>query len=688
LVRENAPDVASLVRIDDGALHVDNGVALGEDDGGVRFAEVLMKMWLMAGCAAMSLATAAAADPVALTVHTDQTTKTIDARIYGQFLEHIFNSVHGGLWGDQILNGTLELAPARAGAATGTAVLPATAPRYWTFVGSAGEVTNGASNPLNAGNSVRLTMGPGAHSGPMPGIQQSHIALKAGEDYTLTLYARGDAGVSLRISFADVAGDVMLKPVTGLKEQWQAFTLHFTPPRPLDDTSIYIALQDAGTCNIDQISLFSAAALASGGYRPDLLKAVSDLQPATIRWPGGSFANKYIWQNGIGAREKRLPHPAEQWNDRDPYQFGTDEFLQLCEKINSEGILVLNTARGVDDALHWLEYCMGDATTEYGKQRAANGHAAPYDLKTIEIDNEPWLLMQYPAYLDIVNKFCPAIRAQYPKLKLSVAGSYAYDTGPGEGNQAANRNWDPRIIEQAGRLFDILSPHYYNGLLTENPPDYKEDPRKYEEFLKGRGDMIRKSANPHMKIYVSEWNLTYGRWGNDWRVGLYAGGILNAFERQGDLVEMSCPALFMRKIGVTTSWDNALINFDQKAWFPAGNYVVMKLWREAFAPNLLAVEGPDHPLNFVAARSVDKKTVYLKVVNPESTAVEAAIRFDGDLAPKTAVMQLIAPGAEDVKNSLAEPNKIKAAPAAATIDGRTVKFTMPAWSAATVRITP
>ena len=41
--------------------------------------------------------------------HTDKTTKNIDQRIYGQFLEHIFNSVHGGLWGDQILNGTLEL---------------------------------------------------------------------------------------------------------------------------------------------------------------------------------------------------------------------------------------------------------------------------------------------------------------------------------------------------------------------------------------------------------------------------------------------------------------------------------------------------------------------------------------------------------------------------------------------------
>ena len=282
-------------------------------------------------------------------------------------------------------------------------------------------------------------------------------------------------------------------------------------------------------------------------YRPDLFKAVADLQPASIRWPGGSFANRYIWQNGIGPREKRLPHPIEQWGDRDTYQFGTDEFIQFCEKIGAEPILVLNTSRGVDDALNWLEYCMGDETTEYGKQRAANGHPAPYQLKTLEIDNEPWLMMDYSKYLDIVKRFCPAIRAKYPDLKLSVAGSYGYDTGPGEGNQEANRNWDPRIIEQAGKLFDILSPHYYNGIYFT--ADHVEDPYNYEQFLKGRGEIIRQSDNPEHENLRLRMEPHRGQLGQRLACRLYAGGILNAFERQGDMVTMSCPALFMRRQG-------------------------------------------------------------------------------------------------------------------------------------------
>ncbi|MBP8303691.1 MAG: carbohydrate binding domain-containing protein [Phycisphaerae bacterium] len=497
-----------------------------------------MRSRLVALLAGLGLTTLAAAEPLALTVHTDQTTKTVNVGIYGQFLEHIFHSVHGGLWGDQILNGTLELAPAgRRRGTRGSEAAPASnPPRNWEFVGGPNDVSMDRENPFNAEVSVRIH----AQATPLgrgPGIRQRHIALKEGETYTLSLYARGRGHVIA--AFLDDEAQVYAHTFSELTPEWKKLTVVFQSRRTVDDASLSITAPFLSPVHVDQISLFSASALATGGYRPDLLKAVADLQPASIRWPGGSFANRYIWQNGIGPREKRLPHPVDQWNDRDTYQFGTDEFLQLCEKVKAEPILVLNTARGVEDALQWLEYCMGDATTAYGRQRAANGHPAPYALRTIEIDNEPWLLMEYPAYLDIVNRFCPALRAKYPDLKLSVAGSYGYDTGPGEGNQEANRNWDPRIIEQAGKLFDILSPHYYNGIYF--PADYVEDPYRYEQFLRGRGEMIRKSGNPNMEIYVSEWNLTENRRGNDWRMGLYAGGILNAFERQADIVTGSCP---------------------------------------------------------------------------------------------------------------------------------------------------
>ena len=618
---------------------------------------------------------------LSLTVHTDQTAKTISTGIYGQFLEHIFNSVHGGLWGDQILNGTLELRPPRSRRSMrrGITTLAPTTPRNWELVSDANEVIIDRENPFNAEVSARIVAKTGGNSSTGPGIRQQNIALKQGEKYTFSLYARGSGNVVA--TFYDGNTPVFSKTFTGLTAQWQKFTVEFTASRTVDAASLMISSPPSGSVNIDQISLFSASALATGGYRPDLLKAVADLQPASIRWPGGAFASSYIWKNMIGPREKRLPHPIDQWNDRDTYQFGIDEFIQFCIKVDAEPIIVINTRRGVEDALQLLEYCMGDATTEYGKQRAENGHPEPYELKTLEIDNETWR-MQISGYLDVIKTFCPAIRAKYPNLKLSVVGNYGYETPRGQANQA---NWDASMIEQAGNLFDIISPHYYNGIYVE--ADYVDDPYKYEKFLKTRGEIISQSENPNIKIYVSEWNLTENRQGNDWRMGLYAGGILNAFERQADIVTMSCPALFLRKQGVTRDWDNALINFDQKSWFPAANYVVMKLWRDSFAPNLLAVDGPERPLNFVATRSADKQTVFLKAVNPTNTAVEAEIRLDGDLFPKTATMQLVAPGEETVKNTLEQPDNIKVVPATATIENRTVKFTMPPLSAGVVKVT-
>lgn len=627
------------------------------------------------------------AGPLSLTVHTDQVTKTLSVGIYGHFLEHIFNSVHGGLWGDQILNGTLELwpsTPSRPGAQAGARPSSPneTIPAHWEFVGGDDEVIVDRENPLNAEVSVRLA----AKSGGNAGIRQRNIALRQGEQYTLALYARGSG--SIIVTFSEGDSPVFTHTLTGLSAEWRQFTVEFTAARTAEDSTLTISSPSPGPVNIDQVSLFSASALAIGGYRPDLYKAIADLQPHSIRWPGGSFVNMYNWKNGIGPREKRLPHARAQWGDRDTYQFGTDEFFQLCERLGAEAIPVINTRRGVEDALQWLEYIMGDETTEYGKLRAANGRRDPYKLNIIELDNETWR-MGVTGYLDVVKSFLPPIRAKYPLLQLSVVGSYGYDTGVGQNN---HKNWDLGLIQGAGKLFDIISPHYYNGIYSANDPmlaaDFVGDPYRYEQFLKSRGEMIRNSENPNIKIYVSEWNLTEDTWGNDWRVGLYAGGILNAFERQGDYVTLACPALFLRREGVTKTWDNALVNFDHKSWYPAGNYVVMKLWRDSFAPNLLAVDGPDRPLNFVATRSADKQTVILKAVNPTHTEVETAVRFDGDLIPRTATMQLIAPGGETVRNSLDQPDNIKVVAADAAVEDRTVRFTMPPLSAGVVRVMP
>jgi alpha-N-arabinofuranosidase len=645
----------------------------------------------------------AATEPgaVGLTVHTDAPAKHIDVRIYSQFLEHIFNSVHGGLWGDQILNGTLEVALPRAGRnGEGDAAAAGgfKQPMYWEAFGP-GRFENDRVNPKNSEVSLRVTQGfQGTPLRPqvntiMPeptGIRQRRVAVKQGEEYTLTFYARtmrvGTTRVQMYVEVPDEKGGPPLqsafftKDIEDLTPDWKKYSFTFSSNRARGDAVLAIGLIGNGDLSVDQVSLFSKTALANGGFRPDLLQMVDSLKPATIRWPGGSFANTYMWEYGVGPAEERRTSPVEAWNDRDPNQFGTDEFMRLCEKVHAEPLLVLNTRRGIEPNMAWLEYCLGDVTTKEGRRRAENGHPEPYKLDVIEIDNEPWLLMDQARYLEIVHAFSAAIRAKYPQLHLSVAGGYAFDTGPGEGIPQ-NAGWDAAMLKEAAKEFDILSPHYYNGLLDKL--DYVNNPKEYEKHLVEVGEMIKASGNPNIKLYVSEWNAQ----STDWRTGLYAGGILNAVERQADLVAISCPALFLRR-DTAKSWDNALINFNQERVFPAPNAMVMSIWRDHFEPNLLKTEGGEETvLSAVATEADDKRTVVLKLVNPGKTALGVTATLEGAFVPGRAAVQMVAPGSESARNTLKDPGAIRVEETAAAVEGQRVRVTLPPLSVAAVRVT-
>ena len=41
------------------------------------------------------------------------------------------------------------------------------------------------------------------------------------------------------------------------------------------------------------------------GYRQSLVDHVRQLGPVVVRWPGGCFADKYHWRDGIGPPAKR-----------------------------------------------------------------------------------------------------------------------------------------------------------------------------------------------------------------------------------------------------------------------------------------------------------------------------------------------------------------------------------------------
>ena len=261
------------------------------------------------------------------------------------------------------------------------------------------------------------------------------------------------------------------------------------------------------------------------------------------------------------------------------------------------------------------------------------------------------------------------MRKADPSIKLAACGSAGYGD---DGNGLA---WNRVLIERCADQIDYLSIHHY-----ESPDRYADGPLAYERFFRKTGDLIAASKNPNLKIDVSEWNAQ----STDWRTGLYCGGLLNAFERCGDVLEIGGPALFLRHVSAS-AWDNAFINFDHRTWFPAPNYVVMKLWRDHYAPQRIALDGETEPLNAVATKSEDGKTLYFKAVNPTNEAVPVALEL-GARAGGQATLQVVAPGSLDARNTLDARNVVRPESAKVQREGSTLHFTLPPISCGVVEI--
>lgn len=582
----------------------------------------------------------------------------VDVGIYGHFLEHIYHSVQGGLWGQMVLNGSLEVYNKELGL------------RYWELSGGAGVI---AEQPLNGRECVRMRQDGSGEAGlrqrrvtgARKGANTAIMAFEAGMRYKGSLHLRGTGSVEVAILGE---GDKPLGSATFTDPggEWRKFEFEFTAAETVPEGGFRILLKGPGQVDVDLVQMFSQAALDLGGLRPDLHAAVAALKPATMRWPGGCFASRYDWKNGLGPREERKPNGSRLWADQDYGEFGINEFLGLCRRLQCEPILVVNFQLGLGSALDLLEYCLGGADTKWGAERIRNGIADPVPLRWLELDNETWG-MGVPAYAVKVKEYSAAIRARYPGIKLVACGSNSY-----------KQEWNRDLIAACAENFDVISVHHY----TTSAGDYHlTDAAKYEAFLVELGKIIKGSSNPGMTIYVSEWNPTMV---HSWKCGLYTGALLNAFERQGDMVRMSCPALFLRRTWAPR-WDNALINHDQRSWFPAQNYVVMKMYREHHAPLRLHVDGGEG-LNLVAAKTDDGKTIQVKLVQPLKEARAVEIVLAGGFQPRRASVRMVSAPDLNAHNTIEQPDRVRESAGEAMIEGPVVRVVLPPYSVAVVTI--
>lgn len=472
----------------------------------------------------------------------------------------------------------------------------------------------------------------------MSGVTQGPQNVVKGEKYIGSIYAKGDGKGRLTVALKNGDTFVAQQSLGKPSKEWQKYEFTLESAEYSGDADFAICVE-GGTVQVDQVTATTASGIEIGGFRPDIYNAVKELSPTCLRWPGGGYVAQYNWKWGIGPQEKRVRWPNWMWLDYDQNAFGTDEFIRLCRQINSEPVIVVSvgferpdadSTEILQDACDWLAYCNEPTTGKWGSIRAANGHPEPYNVKYWEIDNEMWE-MGIVKYEAAVRRFSKAMRAIDPDIKIIACGGFREDND---------------FINRSGNYFDYLSLHHY-----EQAGGYASGPKNLQNQYLKYADVIAKSPNPNIKLFISEWNLN----STDWRTGLFAGGFLNMCEKT-PIVELGAAALFIRRTDAP-DWNNAFINFDYKDLFVAPNYQVTNLWEDNFSKYRLSYTGETGNLNIVATMMENGSGVTIKVVNPTEGSDTLTVRGDWNGISES-VYQYYAPGSLTVANSMDNKNAV------------------------------
>lgn len=329
-----------------------------------------------------------------------------------------------------------------------------------------------------------------------------------------------------------------------------------------------------------------------GGIRPEVLEAVRSVRPACIRWPGGCFADSYRWRDGVGPMEERRALPNRVWGrlgrrigPEVSNQFGTREFLLLCEEVGAEPMITANVGTAEPrEAADWVEYCNGGTDSRWGAQRARDGRERPFGAAYWFVGNEMWNPFE-PGWCsagDYARRFLEharEMRSRDPGLRLIAVGLA----------QESNA-WNREVLRVAGEEIDYLSIHaYYPHLfLTFGPGRLLQRHGYYwvlagiyffERLLDRAWEAVEEHSPPSrdIKLAFDEWNLWYNftdivRANYNLRDGLFCASVLNRLLERSRRVPIANIAQLVNCIGI--------IFVDPKGAFLTPSAWVFKMYAE------------------------------------------------------------------------------------------------------------
>jgi alpha-N-arabinofuranosidase len=448
------------------------------------------------------------------------------------------------------------------------------------------------------------------------------------------------------------------------------------------------------------------------GIRTDVVQALRAIKVPNVRWPGGCFADEYHWREGIGP--KRQERVNASWGGViEPNTFGTHEFMDFVDQLGAETFLSVNVGSGtVQEGADWLEYLTTDKPTTLAKERAANGHPAPYKIKYLGLGNENWGCggaMSNDHYVEEMKSFAHYMRNLNPAqngpnaMKRIAVG---WDSGDSDYTESVMKAWKSKVWS-----WDIegVSLHGYTipNTWEKKGPSVGFGEDEYAKAIsktlvmndwvtKQSAIMDRYDPEKKLGLYIDEWgiwvdpnpgsNPGFLQQQNTLRDAVLAALNLNIFMRHADRVKGTNIAQMINVL-------QAMILTDGPKMVLTPTYHVYKMYVPfqdatfvpvSFDAGTYTAEGKTMPrVDAVAARDTSGKLwLALTNVDPNKPATFAV----SGLNARGAAGQVLTASAVDAHNSFDRPNAVQPTAFKARASGGKLVIDLPAKSVAVVQV--
>ncbi len=376
------------------------------------------------------------------------------------------------------------------------------------------------------------------------GILQAGITVRAGETFDLELWVRAQhrpVTIAVELKLPGQAVPVGCRDELVVEQaHWHRVTGRLASPGD-GPATLFLRIPGDSRLVIDQIHLRPAG---EGHVSPALLDAFDRFPCPVLRFPGGCVTCTYHWEHGIGPVHLRPVVDDPVFKYKLHYDFGTDEYLDLCMARNIRPFITLNTTTATpEDAAAWAAYVRDRYLARGLPVPAAYIMFGNENYGTWEIGH-----MTGEMYAAQLQAFVPTVRAAYPEAKMLAIGEF----GSAGLRDAHKTDWRKTVIEKAAGLFDMLVVTRY-AWGTDSLPFEAALQAVAERVAEKAADFARqvqsiRDAGLDCTIGIVEWNY----WTrashndhagfyepNDIRHCLYAAGLLNVFCRLGERLEVA-----------------------------------------------------------------------------------------------------------------------------------------------------